>query len=205
MWNAIIGWIGNNYPLILIILVVAVIVWNIAKVYYSRFKKLEHKISDLSCKEHKGILNAHADTFNRIMDELTAIRTYIITKNPRSANIFSQKASPRKLNTEGIKLFQDISGTDFLHLNKDELMRLIDDKQPKTALDVEVAANEILLENLNSDIFNDLKLWVYNSPMRKLDIKGEKIDYAITMNDVCFVLSIPLRDMYLDDHPEIIR
>lgn len=102
-------------------------------------------------------------------------------------------------------MYNDISGEKFLVEHKDFLYRGIDDKLPKTALDVEIAANEVLIENLDSDIFNDLKVWVYNSPSRKLNLNGEERDYAVTMNDVCFVLSLPLRDMYLDSHPEVKR
>lgn len=121
-------------------------------------------------------------------------------KNPKSAISFSTKASPRKLNAEGEKLFEDIKGREFLDTNADFLLNCIKDKTPKTPLDVETVAVEVLVENLNNDMFNDVKNWVYNSPMRKIEISGELQDYEVTMNDVCFVLSLPLRDMYLDKY-----
>lgn len=38
---------------------------------------------------------------------------------------------------------------------------------------------------------------------RGLEINGNKEAYSIIMGDICFVLSIPLRDMFLAEHPEV--
>lgn len=62
----------------------------------------------------------------------------------------------------------------------------------------------VLYDHLDDDMFNDMKKWVYNSPSRKLMIDGKERDYTVTMNDVCFVLSLPLRDMYLELYPELL-
>ena len=93
--------------------------------------------------------------------------------------------------------------TEFLDKNKDILIQGIDNKTPKTALDVEESALEVLFSLTDNDMFIKIKNWIYNSPTRKLLIDGVEKDYAITMNDVCFVLSLPLRNMYLDLHPEL--
>ncbi len=198
MWDAILDWLAGNYPFLIVAIIIAAIVWIVARFYYTRFKKIEQDVSELPCIHHE-------ESFKKIMEELSVIRTYLVTRNPKSASLFSEKMSPRRLNIAGRNLLNDIDGTSFLEENEDDLFRMIEEKQPKTALDVEIAANEVLIENLDSDIFNRLKLWVYNSPTRKLTIDGEERDYAITMNDICFILSLPLRDMYLDAHPEIQR
>lgn len=198
MWDAILDWLAGNYPFLIVAIIIAAIVWIVARFYYTRFKKIEQDVSELPCIHHE-------ESFKKIMEELSVIRTYLVTRNPKSASLFSEKMSPRRLNIAGRNLLNDIDGTSFLEEYEDDLFRMIEEKQPKTALDVEIAANEVLIENLDSDIFNRLKLWVYNSPTRKLTIDGEERDYAITMNDICFILSLPLRDMYLDAHPEIQR
>lgn len=77
------------------------------------------------------------------------------------------------------------------------------EKTPKTALDAEESALEVLFAHLDDDMFNGMKKWVYNSPSRKVEIDGEEKDYSVTINDVCFVLSLPLRDMYLELHPDL--
>ena len=124
-------------------------------------------------------------------------------KDSKAAVLFSQKESPRKLNPSGRHIFDDCNGMLFLEENKKILLSAIAAKAPKTALDVENVANEVLIERLDSDIFNDIKAWVYERPPVKVEIQGMDKEYAIAMNDVCFILSLPLRDMYLDLHSEL--
>lgn len=126
-----------------------------------------------------------------------------MTKDSKASFIFSQKASPRKLNAYGNRLFEECNGQKFLDRNKEELLESISAKNPNTALDVENLAVQVLISRLDSDIFNELKQWVYNSPTWKIEIQGQPQDYTVTMNDICFVLSLPLRDMYLALHPDI--
>ena len=35
------------------------------------------------------------------------------------------------------------------------------------------------------------------------DKEGNEKTYEVNLADICFILSIPLRDMYLKEHPEI--
>mgnify|MGYP007122058034 CR=1 FL=1 len=47
----------------------------------------------------------------------------------------------------------------------------------------------------DTDSFNTLKDYVYNAPAIDMP-DGEK--YELGLGDVCYILSIPLRDMYLE-------
>lgn len=186
--------------------------------WYNRFKKVEEKIDALPCEKHEDLYprfvnteekvkelpcSKHDELFHDIREKLVAIQTYITTKDTDVADVFSKKHSPRELNETGEKLYADIKGEEFLDKNKDILIQGIDNKTPKTALDVEESALEVLFSLIDNDMFIGMKNWVYNSSTRKVIIDGVEKDYAITMNDVCFVLSLPLRNMYLDLHPEL--
>lgn len=140
---------------------------------------------------------------NEIKQELVAIRTYLTVKDTDVENVFSKKHSPRELNEAGEKLYADIKGKEFLDKNKDILIQGIDNKAPKTALDVEESALEVIVSLIDNDMFIGMKNWVYNSSPRKVILDGVEKDYSISMNDVCFVLSLPLRNMYLDLYPEL--
>lgn len=205
MWSVVWEWLSANYPLLLGGFVIGGIVWCVARFYYTRFKKAEDAVKEISNKIIQLPCPKHDESFSQILEELTVIRTFLITKNPKSATLFSQKMSPRVLNAAGLSLYNEISGEKFIQDNKVILFRWMEAKSPKTALDVETCANEVLIENLDNSIFDDMKLWVYNSPTRKLKIGDEERDYSITINDICFILSIPLRDMYLSEHPEVKR
>lgn len=82
----------------------------------------------------------------------------------------------------------------------------IEKLQPKTALDVEDLALAVLQTNTNDDMFIPLKSWVYNAPAREIkDADGNVKLQEIDLDDVIFVMSLPLRDRYLELHPEIIK
>ena len=203
MWSQVWKWFAENYPIVLIVAVVAVVVWLVAKFYYTRIVKAENQITDVNKRINGLPCSTHEQTSQKILDKLTTITTYLITKDSKASAIFSLKASPRKLNLFGEQLFEDCGGQFFLDKNSDELLAAIAAKDPQTALDVENFAIEVLISQLDSDIFNELKQWVYNSPSFKIEIQGQEQEYTVSMNDVCFILSLPLRDMYLKTHPDV--
>lgn len=196
MWNQVWKWLIENYPLLFLCVILIVVVWLIAKFYYQRFKKTENKVAELPCA-------VRGEQYNQIKEDLLQIKMFLMAKNPKTATIFSVKMSPRKLNEEGLKLLEEIHGNEFLTANSALFINAMRVKNPQTALDVEVCARDVLIESLNSEIFNELKHWVYNSPTRQINISGNVEDYSVTLGDICFVLSLPLRDKYLTLHPEI--
>ena len=135
-------------------------------------------------------------------DDITKIKTILVEKYPKSYSVFSMKSSPRKLNEIGEKLFAAINGEQFLNTHKDSLFGYISANSPLVALDVEQLANAACLSLVSTPAFNSLKNYVYNEPTWKLP-NGDP--YDITINDVCFVLGLRLRDMYLSEHPDICR
>ena len=82
----------------------------------------------------------------------------------------------------------------------------IEKLQPKTALDVEDLALAVLQTHTGDDMFISLKSWVYNAPSRVIkNPDGSTRTQDVDLDDVIFVLSLPLRDKYLELHPEIIK
>ena len=204
MWDAICNWLAEEYPALILAVVVAVVVWCIAKFYYQRIEKNEREIAEVEKKVSELPCKAREEQYLRILGKLETISLALVAIKPSTLNALTIKQSPRQLNTYGKSLFDDCEGALFLEENKDFLLAEIEKRQPKTALDVEVLANEVLMLNLGMDIFNGLKNWVYNSPTRKLKTpEGEEVDHIVSMGDVCIVLSLPLRDMYLESHPEL--
>ncbi len=160
-------------------------------------RTVKEKVDNLPCAKHE-------EMFIKINEELSAIRTALTMENPKFANYLSQKNSPRELSEDGRKLFADINGEEFLRDNKDILIKRIEDKNPKTPLDVEETSLKILLSLTDDDMFIGMKKWVYNSSPRKILIDGVEKTFDITMLDVCFILSLPLRNMYLELHEELL-
>lgn len=215
--EAFLSFIGERWPTLLIIIAVGYIVYFVTKKIVktdARIKDLEDtraKTSDLPCDNHTSTIDSHNSRFDNIdsklssiQETLTIICTHLIEKDSKAAKLFSRKASPRKLNEEGQRIFNEYNGTSFLQNNEDLLLNAIQEKNPSTALDVEKRALEVLYENVNSAIFNEIKVKLYNSPSITVSINGKEEPYTLTMNDICFIFSIALRDLYLEKHPEVI-
>ncbi|MBQ0081129.1 MAG: hypothetical protein KBS95_06255 [Alistipes sp.] len=171
------------------------------KGYDSILKNFENKFSDIDKKQDKiiDILTKHEDRLGSLESNMTRVITILSIKDISTATAFSLKHSPSQLNEMGVKLFEECGGEKMLADNGDFFIKLMEKDNPETALDVENKAYEVLLSNSYMSIFNHLKQWVYNCPDWEIDSKK----YTITMKDVCFVLSLHLRDMFLAKHPSI--
>lgn len=119
----------------------------------------------------------------------------------RLDSLSSENHSPRVLNELGSRLYREMNGGVFLEKNKMALFEKIDSRSPKAALDVEQYSFAVLVLSANEDFFIPLKNYVYNCP----DIEtegGQMIEMSVDI--VCSILSIPLRDMYLAAHPNFL-
>lgn len=78
MLDVILQYISENYPLLLLIVVIIFVVWIIAKFYYTRFKHTEKKVENLPCAERKmqmdRINDKHNDLIRQISDDLIQIK-----------------------------------------------------------------------------------------------------------------------------------
>ncbi len=213
----VLGYLLEKSPIIALVFMGVLFGFFLSK-WYHRFMKVEEKVGDLPCEKHDDLYHRivkneekvnvlpcskHENLFRDIREQLVEIRTILTIKSPIVESSFLHKNSPRELNEAGVKLFNDIKGEEFLTKNKEILIKSIDDKNPKTAFDVEESALAVLFTLMDNDMFIGMKNWVYNSSPRKILVDGIEKDYVITMNEVCFVLSLPLRNMYLELHPEL--
>lgn len=197
-------------PLWYMVLITIVII--AMKFYYERFKPLEDKTKHANCINNNDKIDRLVtdvdklkDDVSDIKEDISAIKAVLIQKFPNAAAVFSMKKSPRKLNELGEELFKRVNGAKFLETHKDFFFSKIDGMKPKTALDVENAANFACAGFTDNEIFNGIKNFVYNAPSITIkNEQGEDKPYDITLGDVSFVLSLPLRDLYLDAHPELL-
>ena len=202
---------------ILVAAVLSGIVWLTVWIvkFTSGNRDLKAKIESMPCREHAKSLEKHSDVIGEINSSLNRIDGQVdflvrlATNNSSdtlavSSSTFSEKKSPRKLNDNGNKLFAEVRGEEFLQENGRFCLGEIAKLNPKTALDVENYALSVLLANSGRPEFNRLKNWVYNASSLEIkDASGSVSHKDISMEDVLFVLSIPLRDLYLAEHPEV--
>lgn len=159
-------------------------------------------ISNLETKVEKR-LDKFSEDLSKVKDNielhtnaLVEIYTVLGKQYPNREESFAQKNSPRKLTELGQKIFHEVNGEKFLNENKEILYKYIDERKPLTRLDVEELSQRALFMQTNSPIFNYIKDYVYEAPSYK-GTDGEMSE--LTVGDICFILSIPLRDMYLNE------
>lgn len=221
--EAITRFIENNFGLsflIAVLFVAAVLsgivwltIWCIKVI--SKNKELDKKIADLPCSDHKESIGKHAGKLDDIAASLGKIQGQVellvklSTASPTkpllyATSDYSEKHSPRKLNENGEDLYMKVKGKSFLDENETFLLEEIAKLNPKTALDVENFSLAVLRGNSDKDIFNPLKNWVYTAPIQTIKkADGSTMQKDVSLDDVLFVLSIPLRDTYLEKHPEL--
>lgn len=136
------------------------------------------------------------DTVQEHTLALVEIYSILGRKYPKRRETFMQKNSPYKLTEFGQKIYNEVNGEQFLNDNKEVLFTYIDERKPLTRLDVEELAAQALFMQTSKPIFNYIKDYVYEAPAYK-DADGKTSE--LTVGDICFILSIPLRDMYLKE------
>lgn len=218
--DAILQFFMNKWPYLTIALVAVVgIVWVAVlitkRVVRSNF--LEEKCKNMPCEDHTMKIGTHENAIDRMDKSLervestvqeikvsvVALQTFLQSKYKTAVPIFSQKHSPRSLNAKGKEVFAQFGGEEFMNANEEMLCQRIKGKNPRTALDVEQYALSVLYETMELDIFNEVKLRVYNSDDITVEKDGKEEKYSITMDDICFIFSLDLRDRYLKAHPEV--
>lgn len=182
-----------------------------------KHKDVSKRIDDLPCSHHTTKLERHDEQFadsraavSRIEGQLDLLVKTLVPKQKkrieRSAYALSGKHSPRQLNKNGIALLKDSGADKFLEANMDFFIKKMEVIAPKTAYDVEDLASTVLLAESNNDMFIPLKSWAYNAPTRELKNEdGSVKSLDVELDDIIFVMSLPLRDKYLELHPEIIK
>ena len=162
---------------------------------------LKAEVSDM-----KQEMTGFRSDMSELKEDMATVKAVLVQKFPNVIIRMAMKKSPRQLNDTGQWVFRQVNGDKFLEEHRDFFFRKIDAMKPKTAYDVEQAANIATAGYTDNDMFNDIKLYVYNAPAIKIkDDDGRERDYEISLGDVCYALSLPLRDMYLEAHPEIPR
>ncbi len=209
----------SEYVVAVAVLIIASVwaIWKLATSFQSMRDKVKG-IDDLPCSHHTSKIEKHDEQFadtralmSKMEGQLELLVQNSVEKSNRkikkkSGYAFSAKHSPRHLNQNGIALLSDCGGNEFLNANMGFFIDKMEKLQPKTALDVEDMALAVLQTSTNEDMFIPLKSWVYNAPSRVLsNSDGSTRTQDVDLDDVIFVLSLPLRDRYLELHPEIIR
>lgn len=163
--------------------------------------RIEEKTKHANCAGNTEDIKELKSDIKDINIEVTDIR---VAMARGAEGKFGRKKSPKVLTELGERIFAEIEGAEFLKANKDTLFAKLDKEQPKTALDVQMMSYWACISISKEDVFNKIKNYIYNCPELDMENSEGQIEkHELTLSDVCSILSLPLRDMYLEVHPEI--
>lgn len=174
-----------------------------------RIEGQEKKISGLPCKahaeklsDHKSILNEHTKILNDNNKMLVELSKWAMKIDEKMIDNLAMKFSPLKMTRDGELLFAKSGADKALDAMKDELIELVYRSNPRTEYDVEQMCIEALLKNIGHEKMDDVKRFIYYSPEKMVLEDGGK-EIRFDMYSIIRLMSIRLRDMYLEEHKEI--
>jgi len=112
------------------------------------------------------------------------------------------KVSPRRLSPAGQLLLDMSGGKRCIDDNMDLFLSELHRFKPMTPFDVEEKALSTILLFKNHSIFNQIKNYIYYSP-EIVELAGEKVELSIF--SISYVMSIYLRDIYFEIHPNVLQ
>lgn len=212
MWNAILKWLSDNYPIVGVVLAVILVTWWIASCvskYLFKLNEVEDKVNNLPCESHHQSIQEHSSmksTLDSINEQVTEISKWIMHLDGNMIDILSQKCSPRMMTALGKNLFEISGARKTIDENADFLIQEIAGRNPMTPYDVEDVALDVLLGNLAHPLFNEIKNFIYYQP-EEVELVGEndmRQKVRISLCAIIKLMSLELRDRFLAAHPEIL-
>lgn len=191
-------WVYEKSPLLAtglaLILATGYVVWKFSTIFHTRFKPMEESVKKFdefsNCKNHYNDLES-------LKEMVRNIERILLKNDINLMDSLSITKSPRQLSEIGIQLYNESGCKDLILGYTDYFIGKLEERNPKTALDVETESHSVLLSLSDEDKFKKIKDYLYNHP------KFENSD--IDINTLCFVMSLELRNIYLQKHKEIIE
>ena len=194
----VITYLLNNAPWIAVIVLAIIGSWKMSK-YHAKLEETRNKVENLPCDKHKDDIRDSGQRYNELQR--------IVSSTNDMIDKLAKKASPLKMTPLGEVLFEESSAKKTIDNNIDFLIKELEDINPQTAYDVEEEALSYLLRNMGSEIFADIKQFLYYSPdtiQLKDPASGEDKAVRLSMQSIIKLMSIYLRDLYLKKHPDIV-
>jgi len=183
----------KNIPNGIYYLAIGWAVWKVAHFYFVRFRDLEKKSDDIS-GIGKKIDDKLEPTLVKINSTLDRISRYIITKDSLDPAFFST-SSPVELNELAKELLDKSGGKAFVDNTLDFLISKIEERNPKSILDIQQLAVSVIFDLVDTEAFSKIKDFVYQNPK----YQSQDVDIPVIIN----IIALYLRDKYFEKHPEL--
>jgi hypothetical protein len=174
---------------------------------------MKEKIDSLPCRNNKNVLDKvergliNLDKTVKSTNEMVAeICKWIMKNDNNMIDVFVKKQSPSKILPIGYSLLEETNAKKAVDHYMDFLIKELDSENPQAPYDVEDKALTVLMKNISHDLFSEVKSFLYNSPetITLIDPEtSEERQIKPSIQIITELMSIYLRDKYLEQHPEI--
>jgi hypothetical protein len=167
-----------------------------------KIPEMERKINELPCNSHKNDIKTALNDIITLQNSLCDVSRWITRLDNTMIDTFLPKKSPRKISEAGYELLKETCAQKTIDENLNFFISEIEKYAPQTAYDVEEYSLKVLIENTGLEIFNCIKNYIYFKP-DEMEFAGKKsrIDFYVVVR----VMSVYLRDRYIEKYPELIE
>ena len=200
--DEVLKYIGEHWPLLLLIIVVAVITWKLANHYSEwkhRMKHVEGECKKVADEVMPTLKSVESSTKN-IAKTINALLVYLKGKDVAFDPSLFQSHSPMTLTDLGKEILTASGGKKFVDDNVDLLISEIRKSEIKSPLDVENIAPIVINVNSALDSFTPVKNFIYNMPV----YKSGGLSTPLDLGKIAQIIGIYLRDKFLEKYPEIL-
>jgi hypothetical protein len=217
------NWIFTNAPIVATFIALMWFTWwirGIIKDYHYRFENLESDVKVLktdmglvkldirrledrmfSLEQRMTSLERKVDMleakFDRKFDALIAVLTAAKIINPE----YHQARSPLQLTDTGTQVLIEMGGKVYVDDNLNDLLFEIEQKNFRSALDVQDYCMVLLWERNRDDAWVQIKDFIFRNPEYKINEQSSK---PLDMVRAVSIIGIYLRNRYFEKHPELL-
>lgn len=157
-------YIYEHWPIGATIIITAIVIWNVAKFYFNRFKPVENTVKKIeehsNCKGHGEDIDYTKKNIASIEKSLSYIMGTLKispTEVPTPLTPLTETRSPRQVTESGHELLTLCGAKQLLTDKMEVFVSKLEEDSPKTALDVESQALKVLWALTDEDYFNKTK------------------------------------------------
>lgn len=210
--DALISYLLEHAPWFVAIAIAAYAAWKISK-YHTGLENTQNKVNELPCNKHQENIQKSNNLYEELQKTVTStndmvleISKWIMKFDNDMINNLAKKASPLKMTSIGKIVFEQSGAKKTIDENKDFLFDEINATHPNTASAVEEESFSVLMRNIGHNMFSGVKQYLYYSP-EIIEVKnpdtGKNENIRLSMQSILRLMSIYLREEYLNTHPEI--
>jgi hypothetical protein len=174
MWDAIFTWVEKNYPIIGLLIVVTIVVWFIAKLYFNWTNRIKKTEGD--CNSIGGNLSALTNSISNLTISFNKLVIFLTTKHGKMDATLFISQSPIQLTELAKRVLNKVGGKDYIDKHSNELIKELESHNIKTALDAQDMAPIAISKFSNADSFKPIKDFIFrNTYYKEINNEGDEI------------------------------